>query len=115
MKKNKLNTAIITGLLKLSVKPVILSIYYIFCILSILLASALRWYANFPGWDKILHFISGFLIAFIGIALFHSWKNIYSLNAKSDSLFFLLYTICFTLAGAIIVIGIFIPPLSLLL
>ena len=63
----------------------------IFILLSVIGGRLLNFYSLIPFWDKILHFISGFILAAVANALFARLGGD-NLNKKLKSLFILFFT-----------------------
>lgn len=71
----------------------------IFAFAAMYLGSTIELYYKIPGYDKILHLISGVIIAFIGYIFFLSLVNG---NAKGDfhPMFGVIFSIIFSIAAA---------------
>lgn len=70
----------------------------IFILLSVFAGKALRFYFIVPYWDKILHFISGFIIASIAIQIFYKYNE----KSENKNLFFknlFIFVFCVAMAG----------------
>ena len=66
-------------------------IYYLFIFASLILGEVFAFYGPFPWWDVVLHYLSGFVLAGIGLSL----AQIMSKN-KSGKFFALLFAFCFS-------------------
>lgn len=66
--------------------------YYLFIFAALILGEVFAFYGPFPFWDIILHFLSGFMIAGIGISIATN------MNKSNKSKFFtLLFAFCFSI------------------
>lgn len=70
----------------------------LFCMLGFNLGTALRWYHRFPGFDKLVHFLSGILFAQIGLCLYGRIGGEY--DRKTKVLLQVTYAICFAMCIA---------------
>lgn len=73
--------------------PTVMEItYYIFIFAALILGEVFAFYGPFPFWDIFLHFLSGFMIAGVGISIAAN------INKGSKSkLFTLLFAFCFSI------------------
>lgn len=67
----------------------------IFIFISMYVGNVLNIYLIIPMYDKILHFISGIIIAYIGIEIFKE-----NINANEHKILFLLFVISFSIGCA---------------
>ena len=75
------------------VLPILLEIiYYLFIFASLILGEVYAFYGPFPWWDIVLHFLSGFVLAGIGLSI----VQIMNKN-KSGKFFALLFAFCFSI------------------
>lgn len=70
----------------------------IFILLSVFAGKALRFYFIVPHWDKILHFISGFIIASVARELFEKNENVIKSRNSFFKIFFI-FIFCVAMAG----------------
>ena len=70
----------------------------IFILLSVFARKALRFYFIVPYWEKILHFISGFIIASIALQIFYKY-NEKSENRNSFFKNLFIFAFCVAIAG----------------
>ncbi len=68
----------------------------IFIFLSVFSGRVLGIYALIPYWDKVLHFLSGFLLVLVGKDL------LFKLGKAPSRLFYLLFLLFFALSGAML-------------
>lgn len=72
------------------------TIYYIYIFFAHFLGSILNFYYLIPGYDKVMHFLSGMLSAFIALILLVHMKH----YKKRDLFFTILFVIAITLSIA---------------
>lgn len=67
------------------------TLYLIFLFLAQFLGSMLGFYSKIPCWDSILHFISGFISAFVALA-FLIWFHKYDTKSVPFNILFIIFT-----------------------
>ena len=77
--------------LKINLPTLLEIIYYLFIFASLILGEVFAFYGPFPWWDLVLHALSGFVLAGIGLSL----VQIMSKN-KSGKFFALMFAFCFS-------------------
>ena len=78
--------------LKLHLPVILIITYYLFIFASLILGEVFAFYGPFPFWDIVLHLLSGFVIAGIGLSI----VEIMSKGEKSKA-FTLLFAFCFSI------------------
>lgn len=76
---------------KINLPTLLEVIYYLFIFASLILGEVFAFYGPFPWWDVVLHYLSGFVLAGIGLSL----TQIMNKN-KSGKFFALLFAFCFS-------------------
>lgn len=46
-------------------------VYLLFCFITVIVGSAINGYSKFPIWDKVVHFLSGILVTYVGFIVYH--------------------------------------------
>lgn len=79
----------LSGALKIS--------YYLFIFASLILGEVFAFYGPFPWWDVVLHFLSGFLLAGVGLSLVGIL-----VKGKQTRSFALLFAFCFSITLGVV-------------
>lgn len=66
--------------------------YYLFIFASLILGEVFAFYGPFPFWDVILHFLSGFVFAGIGLSLFEIMNK-----GKTSNFLKIIFAFCFSI------------------
>jgi len=85
---------------KIKIPTSISVIFMIFIILSLILGSRFDFYEKFSWWDDLLHFSYGLGFAFIGYLVIQYFSTKRQVN--NDTILVVLFSLCFTLAGAVL-------------
>ena len=72
--------------------------YYLFIFASLILGEVFAFYGPFPFWDVILHFLSGFVLAGIGLSVVKFTNQ----KGKISKLFALVFAFCFSVTLGIL-------------
>ena len=86
-------------LTKQSINLSIILSYFLFLFGSQYLGSILNWY-GLGWWDTFIHFISGSILAFIGISLFNKWTSSNTKN-KISAWFIFFFPLSFATIGGV--------------
>lgn len=80
----------------LEIPNVIINVYFTLITMAMLFGEIFGFYKNVKGWDSIIHFSSGTLIAMIGISLISLFNND-NKNLKLSPIFIVLFGFCFAM------------------
>ncbi len=83
--------ALVKNKFKMSLSVALEITFYLFVFASLILGEVFAFYGPFPFWDIILHFLSGFVLAGIGLSLVEIMNK-----EKCKRAFTLLFAFCFS-------------------
>ena len=84
---------LVTIFFKIKLPAVLETTFYLFIFASLILGEVFAFYGPFPFWDVVLHFLSGFVIAGIGLSIIENMNK----GNKKSKLLTLLFAFCFSI------------------
>lgn len=83
---------------KLKLPAVLEVTFYLFIFAALILGETFAFYGPFPFWDIILHYLSGFLLAGVGLSIVEAAVK----KDKTSRFFKILFAFCFSIAVGIL-------------
>ncbi len=92
---------LVKRIFKITFSRVVNIVYYVYVFLSGFVGVVLEWYKTVPGWDIVIHFLMGAVLAILSIYILN--YTIYKKDKSRHNLFFtFLFMIIFALAGCVL-------------